>query len=38
MNPFGNFEFNEMDEIIKLSRSWLSLVGDDICVKSSLKN
>jgi diaminohydroxyphosphoribosylaminopyrimidine deaminase/5-amino-6-(5-phosphoribosylamino)uracil reductase len=38
MNPFGNFEFNEMHEIIKLSQSRLSLIGDDICVKSSLKN
>ncbi len=38
MNPFGNFEFNEMHEIIKLSQSRVSLIGDDICVKSSLKN
>jgi len=38
MNPFGNFDFNEMHEIIKLSESQLSLIGDDICVKSSLKN
>ena len=38
MNPFGNFEFNEMREVIKLSQLRLSLIGDDICVKSSLKN
>jgi diaminohydroxyphosphoribosylaminopyrimidine deaminase/5-amino-6-(5-phosphoribosylamino)uracil reductase len=38
MNPFGDFEFTEMDEIIKLSKSQLSLIGDDICVKSSFKN
>ena len=38
MNPFGDFEFNEMDEILKLSESQFSFVGDDICVKSSLKN
>ena len=38
MNPFGDFEFTEMNEIIKLSESQLSLIGNDICVKSSLKN
>ena len=38
MNPFGDFEFQEMHEIIKLSDSNFSLIGDDICVKSSLKN
>ena len=38
MNPFGDFEFREMNEIIKLSESQLSLIGNDICVKSSLKN
>ena len=38
MNPFGDFEFREMHEIIKLSDSQLSLIGNDICVKSSLKN
>ncbi len=38
MNPLGDFEFQEMHEIIKLSDSQVSLIGNDICVKSSLKN
>jgi len=38
MNPFCDFEFTEMNEIIKLSNSRISFVGNDICVKSSLKN
>ena len=38
MNPFGDFEFEEMHEIIKLSDSQVSLIGDDICVKSSFEN
>ena len=38
MNPLGDFEFREMHEIIKLSESQLSLIGDDICVKSIFKN
>ena len=38
MNPLGDFEFGEMHEIIKLSESQLSLIGDDICIKSSFKN
>jgi len=38
MNPFGDFEFEEMHEIIKLSDSQFSLIGNDICVKSSFKN
>jgi diaminohydroxyphosphoribosylaminopyrimidine deaminase/5-amino-6-(5-phosphoribosylamino)uracil reductase len=38
MNPFGDFEFREMHEIIKLNDSQVTLIGDDICVKSSLKN
>jgi len=38
MNPFGDFEFKEMNEIIKLSPSQVSLIGSDMCVKSSLKN
>ena len=36
MNPFADFEFQEMHEIIKLTDSEVSLVGNDICVKSSL--
>ncbi len=38
MNPLGDFEFGEMDEIIKLSESQVSLIGNDICVKSLFKN
>ena len=38
MNPLGDFQFNEMDEIIKLSDSQVSLINDDICVKNSFKN
>ena len=38
MNPLGDFEFEEMNEIIKLSDSQVSLIGSDICVKSSFKN
>ncbi|MBO8234274.1 bifunctional diaminohydroxyphosphoribosylaminopyrimidine deaminase/5-amino-6-(5-phosphoribosylamino)uracil reductase RibD [Prochlorococcus marinus XMU1419] len=37
MNPFGDFEFREMDEVIKLSDSKVSLFGSDICIKSSFK-
>jgi len=38
MNPFGDFEFEEMYEAINLSDSQVSLIGNDICVKSRLKN
>ena len=38
MNPFGDFEFQEMNEIIELSESDFSFIGNDICVKSSFKN
>ena len=38
MNPFGDFEFREMDEIIQLNNSQVSLIGEDICLKSSLNN
>ncbi len=38
MNPTGDFEFEEMHEIIQLSDSEFSLVGNDICVKSSFKS
>ncbi len=38
MNPLSDFEFKEMHEIIKLSVSQLSLIGSDICLKSSFKN
>jgi len=35
MNPLGDFEFKEMNEIIRLNDSQFSLIGNDICVKSS---
>ncbi len=38
MNPFVDFGFKDMHEIIKLSNSQFSLIGNDICVKSSFKN
>ena len=38
MNPLGDFQFEEMNEIIKLSDSQISLIGNDICVKSSFEN
>ncbi len=38
MNPLGDFEFKEMHQIIQLSDSQFSLIGNDICVKSSFKN
>ncbi len=38
MNPIGDFEFEEMHEIIQLIDSEVSLVGNDICVKSSFKS
>ena len=37
MNPFEDFEFKEMNEIIKLSDPKFSFIGNDICVKSSFK-
>jgi len=38
MNPLSDFKFKEMSEIIKLSDFQYSLIGHDICVKSSFKN
>ena len=38
MNPLGDFEFEEMNEIIKLSESQLRLIGDDICLESIFNN
>ena len=37
MNPFGDFEFDEMHEVIKLSDSQVSLISKDICIKSLFK-
>jgi len=36
MNPFSDFDFSEMHEIIELRNSQFGLIGNDICVKSSL--
>ncbi len=38
MNPLSDFEFRDMHQIIKLRDSQFSLIGNDICVRSSLKN
>ena len=38
MTPLCDLKFNEMNEIIKLSDSQVSLINDDICVKNSFKN
>ena len=35
-NPLGDFKFREMHKIIKLSDSQVSLIGNDICLKSAL--
>jgi diaminohydroxyphosphoribosylaminopyrimidine deaminase/5-amino-6-(5-phosphoribosylamino)uracil reductase len=37
MSPLGDFEFKKMHEIIKLTDSQVSLIGNDICVKSSFE-
>ncbi len=37
-NPFGDFEFKEMHEIINLSEFQISKLRNDICLKSKLKN
>ncbi len=38
MNPVGDFEFEDMNEIINLSDSQVSLINDDICFKSCFEN
>jgi diaminohydroxyphosphoribosylaminopyrimidine deaminase/5-amino-6-(5-phosphoribosylamino)uracil reductase len=38
MNPLGDFEFKDMNEIFKLKDCQFSLIGNDLCVNSSLKN
>ena len=38
MTPFGDFAFSEMNQIIKLSNVHVSLLGNNICVKSSFSN
>jgi len=34
----GDFELKEMNEIFKLSNLQFSLIGNDICVRSTFKN
>ena len=36
MNPFSDFEFTDMDEVINLNKTEISLIGDDIYVKSNI--
>ena len=36
MNPIGDLKFLEMDEVINLSDSQIRLIGNNICLKSSL--
>ena len=38
MTPFGDFEFTDMQEIIKFSDAQVSLIGNDICVKTAFEN
>ena len=38
MNPLSDFEFKDMNEIIQLSHSQFSLIGNDICINNSFKN
>ena len=35
MNPFSDFEFKDMREVLNLNKREISLIGNDICVKSS---
>ena len=36
MNPFEDFKFKNINEVIKLNFPEISFLGNDICVKSSL--
>jgi len=38
MNPFGDLKFTEMNDIYNLSNLQIRLIGNDMCVKSLLKN
>ena len=35
MNPFSDFEFTDMGEVFNLNKREITLIGNDICVKSS---
>ena len=36
MNPFSDFEFKDMDEVLNLKEPEISFIGDDIFVKSTI--
>ena len=36
MNPFGDFEFSEISEVINLNCSQIRFINNDICVESSM--
>ncbi len=36
MNPFADFEFKDMDEVMNTESNEVTFFGDDICVKSSI--
>ena len=36
-SPLGDFDYEEMDDTIKLSQTKINLIGNDICVKNSFK-
>ena len=36
MNPFSDFEFQDMDEVLNLNETEISFIGDDIFVKSNI--
>ncbi len=37
MNPFADFEFTDMNEVLNLNASEINFIGDDIFVKSSIQ-
>ena len=36
MNPFADFEFTDMNEVINLKSPLISVIGDDLFVKSNI--
>ena len=36
MNPFGDFEFTDMNQVLNLNIPEISFVGDDILVKTAI--
>ena len=37
-NPLGDFDYEEIADVIKLNQTMINLIGNDICVKSSFEN